>query len=46
MTEDELEELYQMELSQKQEKTLEEAQESYLKKANNRLGSQFWDYLF
>lgn len=39
MTEDEIEELYQMELSQKQEKTLEEAQKSYLKKANNRLGS-------
>ena len=39
MTEDELEDLYQMELGQKQDKTIEEAQKSYLKKINNRLGS-------
>ena len=28
-----------MELGQKQDKTIEEAQKSYLKKINNRLGS-------
>lgn len=39
MDEDELEELYQMELNQKQEKTLKEAQDSYIKRKNNKLGS-------